>query len=961
MIPAIWKSAALAGVVGVGCGGVWYVQRDLATTAPLEPNKFSELDPSLKGEPAPSPTGSDPFALPEHPAPKSDAGTATLASAGSGNVAPAGFETLPDQAEPQTEPQSEPAASGDDKSLLALATPSEQGSSNPFARRAGSDIATATLDEPAAKPKTAKAANSDPWGDIEGVSAAPKGPSKFAAASESIELVANSDEGRPVEGAADGGLTALPPNHPGPVLMEVPKRTAQTESKGELFMPEIGGQSEPSASGIQQVQNELPEIRPTRSRSSIPDQNNTQAASPYYERNGAPGAADALPMIRPAGGNAPRSAIVPGVSDFSAGNDPGAAKSAAPAPTSNPFEFIPAPAQGAAPAAPATAPAQPFEPTPAANAAPGLFPPANNEPAKAPVRSTIPGGGLSPVAEPSKFVPPPIQPEPVPVAPAAPGNRDAIPELRSNPFGAAPAAPVGNPNPAAAPGPTPTAAPNPFGTAAPANAFPPAGNLPPAGPAVPPRRDPVIDLIGDGTVAAGVASGPQQPEVKIEKIAPTEAVIGEALIYQIFVRNVGQSTAHRVVVEDRIPLGATCQGTIPQAETAEKKLYWKLGDLRPGEEREIKVKLTPTQAGSIGSVATVSFAAEVAATTVITAPQLKVELQAPKQVLVGESSTFRIKVQNSGQGMAKGVFLRALLPKELKHPGGNDLEYEIGSLTPGQTKDVDLHITADAMGNFSPKVIVSTNNQEQDSRIVQINAIDTRLKIVRTGPAKRFVGRPAAYMNSVTNQSLDALRDVTIVEAVPRDLEPTGKLSNGQWDPNARTITWRLAQIGAGEKVDLPIDLVPKKPGAFDGTLQASDATGNRAHVPTHVDVAGYSNLVVDVVPDGPVAVGEQVSMRLSVRNRGTAAASNVQTVFEVPPHLKFVNANGPVQHQAAGNVVHFAALDVLPPGGEKEFDIVLTAAQEGDARVKVDLYSDDHKTDPLHEEGEVRVYRDAR
>ncbi len=176
-----------------------------------------------------------------------------------------------------------------------------------------------------------------------------------------------------------------------------------------------------------------------------------------------------------------------------------------------------------------------------------------------------------------------------------------------------------------------------------------------------------------------MASGPQQPEIKIEKIAPAEAVVGEPLIYEIKVRNVGQSTAHRVIVEDRIPLGATCQGTIPQAETAEKRLFWKLGDMRPSEERSIKVKLTPTQAGSIGSVATVNFAAEVAATTVVTAPELKVELQAPKQIIVGEQSVFRVRVVNSGQGLAKGSSFGPCCRRNSSIREGNDLEYEIGA------------------------------------------------------------------------------------------------------------------------------------------------------------------------------------------------------------------------------------------------------------------------------------------
>lgn len=1042
MIAAIWKSAALAGVIGVGCGGVWYVQRDLATTS-VDPGKFGELDPGIQGEPADALATADPFGITsvDIPPAKADSGdTSPLALPGTASLRSA------DEPPPQTETLPAEPASSDalpaEKDLLAVAEPAgtvtDAGLEWAGDRKgkAGGAPAAAIVGEdslavaPKEEIKSAAANAGNPWADFTDTPA-PKTPSKKvpANAGEVIDLVAHSDEAGPVAGAADNKLTALPAGHPGPVLMEVPDKSARPRHVAEdLFLPDIGGQSEPvpaqAAAGqapgadalaalpqeIQQVQNELPEIRPARSRSSIPTANNAPAtpalspvpapelANPFSQRDSAANAAAAsLPTIAPSGstGSLTRTAIVPQSEPFTPAGGPitpaaGVAEPTPAAARSNPFAgdlFAQPPAATpagtpnptAAPASPAAA--QPF----------GAAPMERGEPA--PFRSTIPGaapkaapvsepgfsGGANPFsAPPSSPAAPPVQgnePQPFGGAPTAspsafPGNRGAIPELNSIPGPTPAAAPAASPAPASDPlrnappatnnvpdfgglSPANTPASRPAETNPNPNAFSPGGNMPP-------RREPVIDLVGDGTVATTVASGPQQPEIKIEKIAPAEAVVGEPLIYEIKVRNVGQSTAHRVIVEDRIPLGATCQGTIPQAETADKRLFWKLGDMRPSEERSIKVKLTPTQAGSIGSVATVSFAAEVAATTVVTAPELKVELQAPKQIIVGEQSVFRVRVVNSGQGLAKGVFIRALLPKELQHPGGNDLEYEIGNLSPKQSKDVELHVAATAQGVLTPKVIVSTNNQEQDARTAQISVIDTRIKVARTGPAKRFVGRPASYTNTVTNQSLDTLRDVQIVENVPRDLEPTGRLSSGQWDPQNRTITWRIPQLAPGEHMELPIDLIPKKPGTFDGTLQVADASGNKANIATRVDVAGYSNLVVDVVPDGPVAVGEQVSMRLSVRNRGTAPASNVQTVFEVPAHLRFVNAQGPVQHQAAGNVVHFAALDVIPPGGEQEFDIVLAAAEEGNARVKVDLYSDDHKSDPLHEEGEVRVYRDG-
>ena len=73
------------------------------------------------------------------------------------------------------------------------------------------------------------------------------------------------------------------------------------------------------------------------------------------------------------------------------------------------------------------------------------------------------------------------------------------------------------------------------------------------------RPDTKPDVQGDGTVSEQAPLGPQRPQLNIEKIAPQNALIGQPLIYTILVKNVGNSDAHDVVVEDRIPKGTHSQ------------------------------------------------------------------------------------------------------------------------------------------------------------------------------------------------------------------------------------------------------------------------------------------------------------------------------------------------------------------------------------------------------------------
>jgi uncharacterized repeat protein (TIGR01451 family) len=106
------------------------------------------------------------------------------------------------------------------------------------------------------------------------------------------------------------------------------------------------------------------------------------------------------------------------------------------------------------------------------------------------------------------------------------------------------------------------------------------------------------------------------------------------------------------------------------------------------------------------------------------------------------------------------------------------------------------------------------------------------------------------------------------------------------------------------------------------------------------------------------VAVGEQVALRLTVRNQGTAPAQNVQAVFEVPPQMEFVNADGPVSFQQEGRLIRFQSLDELPIDGEQSFDIVLTAAAPGNTKVSAELRTADH-VEPLRHDEPVFILQD--
>lgn len=462
----------------------------------------------------------------------------------------------------------------------------------------------------------------------------------------------------------------------------------------------------------------------------------------------------------------------------------------------------------------------------------------------------------------------------------------------------------------------------------------------------------------DVTIDRSIASDLQSPELKIEKIAPPVAALGEPLIYAIRIRNVGGSEARAVVVEDRIPSGTRLEGTIPQAVLTNEKLVWELGNIKSGDERTIKLKVTPLEPGDIGSVATVSFEAAVAATIRVTAPELSVQIDGPTEVLLGKNVPYKFTVRNSGQGDAKDVVLRAILPPSLKHPNGDDIEADLGNIPAGQSRSVDLVVVADQVGVSTPKVLIWMGGKNHAEALSDLRVLESRISVVRSGPKRRFVGRPADFVTQVTNDSSERLTNLTIIEHLPVSVDLAAFVKG--WDPQRRVIERTLPVLEPGQTHEFTTQMIPNQAGEVIGKLIVQDRAGNRADVETPLSVKGFAELEADVRGNSKVvAVGEQVSFRLNLKNDGTASATNVQAAFEIPQGLTFSTATGPSTYQVIGNQVVFDPVGELPTNSEKTYDIVLTAGEACNTKVKVALLATDYE-EPLRLEEPVRVISDA-
>lgn len=427
-------------------------------------------------------------------------------------------------------------------------------------------------------------------------------------------------------------------------------------------------------------------------------------------------------------------------------------------------------------------------------------------------------------------------------------------------------------------------------------------------------------------------SGVMRPNLVLQKTAPENATVGTPLDYTINVRNEGDATAYEVVVEDEVPAGATVDGARPQPELnrTSQKLIWKFDQMDPGEVQEITVRITPTGEGTLDGVATVRFKSRVRAATVITAPKLRLRMAGPDEVRLGEQVTYRYVITNEGSGEARDLFVRTVLPASggLKHPAGNDLEYEIPSLKPNEQREIVLSVVAAEPGEYRAEAEVTAAGGAKDQAVWRTSIVGAQLQIVRRGPKRRFVGRSATYENIISNETNFDADDARVVEQVPEGMKFLGANLGGRYDEVKRTVTWQLNRIGAGQQETLQVELMPTAAGSRESVVQIFENAGMHGddHVSTTV-VEDLHNVSADISQlDGPVPLGETFGFSITVDNRGTADATDIELSVDVPPEIQVVGA-GSREVQARlleGNIVQYNMIVRIPPDQEQSFELKL-------------------------------------
>jgi uncharacterized repeat protein (TIGR01451 family) len=469
----------------------------------------------------------------------------------------------------------------------------------------------------------------------------------------------------------------------------------------------------------------------------------------------------------------------------------------------------------------------------------------------------------------------------------------------------------------------------------------------------------IAETNGAGRPGERILEGLQNPAIAIQKLAPAEVQVGKKCTFAVRVQNNGQRVAHEVQIRDEVPLGTQLVGTAPKATVSGAQVVWDLGTLSPGEERIVEMELLPTDEGELGSVAAVTFASQASAKVRCTRPELALRLTTAPRVMIGQQHLVEIEVSNPGTGDTTGVMLLESVPAGVSHEAGPALEFEVGTLHPGETRRLDLVLTAEQAGRINNAMTARADASLEVEANCEFEIIAPVLKVSVAGPKQRYLERPATYTVSVNNPGTAPAKEVQLVTQLPKGLQFVSADNYGEYDAATHSVRWSLAELPANEQGAVELTALPVEPGEHTLQIAGRADQGLEDRTETRVVVEGLVALSFEVTAaDGAIEVGGETSYDITVTNQGSKPAANVQVVAVVPQGLRATNGQGATRHVVQGERIVFAPLAQLAPKAEAKFRVQVQGLRAGDQRTKI-MVTADEVQEPITKEQGTMVYAD--
>jgi uncharacterized repeat protein (TIGR01451 family) len=438
----------------------------------------------------------------------------------------------------------------------------------------------------------------------------------------------------------------------------------------------------------------------------------------------------------------------------------------------------------------------------------------------------------------------------------------------------------------------------------------------------------------------------KSPLLTVETIGPRKIVVGKEAAYEVLLQNSGEVAAEEVTVTVTLPDWAVVAGTSassgevpPMPQDHRDPCRWVLGRIEAHSKEKLTLRIVPRQSKPFELAVRWDFKQAASQAMIeVQEPKLTMHLDGPREVVFGRREVYKLRLGNSGNGVAENVSL-ALMP--LNAGDTHPITHRLGTINAGDDRTIEIELTARQAGNVTIRVEANGDGGAHVDLAEHVLVHRGTLQVEAEGPAVQYVGTPANYKIRVRNSGDALAKNVRLTAKLPTGVKfVSGSDGAGtESTPDGAKVRWTIDKLPPGEQrvLDMKCTLALSGPNRLEITSTADDDLVAVAETITRVEA--MADLRLDVKdPEGPVPLGSDATYELHVRNRGTKTAENVEVMAYFSNGVEPVSAAGQPHHISPGQVV-FERIPAVPPAAQVVLTVKAKAGLAGNHVFRAELH----------------------
>ena len=453
--------------------------------------------------------------------------------------------------------------------------------------------------------------------------------------------------------------------------------------------------------------------------------------------------------------------------------------------------------------------------------------------------------------------------------------------------------------------------------------------------------------------------------IDIEVESPNKSIVGQESLYKFKITNKGGAAAEQVVMSVEIPVWAEIQTTefnIGTTNVTEKNgethvMNWFIDNLEPGEEQPFTLNLIPRQRKALNMVWDYRFRQTKSQNSVeVLEAALEMTLDGPSEMLSGTDEEYRLRIRNTGNGDAENLNLTLVSSSD----PDEEASYPLEILKAGD--EISLKLRAHAKQQDELEISVTANGpyglQAETSRKVKV--LRPKLKTIIEAPEMQFVGNENEYRIVVQNEGTAPAQNVEIKATIPS----TAKYVSNQGDARTTSaqqnnVVWSIDSIPVGEEYVCILVCEMRREGTCKLDISTTEKSGISTNAVATTQITSIADLGMKISnPQGPVEVGKVSTHKITITNRGSKAAENVEVIAAFAEGVTPQNATGPDSISidedlidVKGGQVFFETIPLIGPRESVELVIKAKAETPGNHKIRVEMVCEATETHLVNED----------